>query len=69
MANRLQDPSLLLNSHLIYSNETAASFDTSPSALFINPSLQTGWWALCIPLLAVRRKPVPGRAQLGAVHP
>lgn len=38
MANRLQDPTLLLNAHLIYSNEVTASINASPSALFINPN-------------------------------
>lgn len=38
MANRLQDPSLLLNTHLFYSNEIAVSINTSPSALFIYPN-------------------------------
>lgn len=39
MANRLQDSSLLLNTCFIYDNRITAGINTSPSALFITPSL------------------------------
>lgn len=49
VANRLQDLSLLSNTHLIYSNRIATSIHTSPSALFIHPNSQLHAAQQCAP--------------------